>query len=77
MNLLYKVGKTTAARIWQELEVTKDKELAIDKSNIKTIDENLQKMKKENQPGPRKRNNNFFLPAHIQMMTSICIYPEL
>lgn len=45
-NLLYKAGETQEAIRWQELAVTKSKELKIDKGDIKAIEENLEKMKK-------------------------------
>jgi thioredoxin-related protein len=45
-NLLYKIGETQEAFKWQELAVGKARELAIDKSDLRTIEENLEKMKK-------------------------------
>jgi thioredoxin-related protein len=45
-NLLYKVGETQAALKWQELAVTKARELAINKSVFNAIEENLELMKK-------------------------------
>jgi thioredoxin-related protein len=45
-NLLYKVGQTPEAVRWQELAVTKGKELGIDKDVLKVIEENLELMKK-------------------------------
>jgi hypothetical protein len=40
------VGETPEAIKWQELALIKSRELAIDKSYIKTIEKNLEKMKK-------------------------------
>lgn len=45
-NLLYKVGESLEALKWQELAVTKSKELGLGKGDIKTIEENLELMKK-------------------------------
>lgn len=45
-NLLYKVGEVTEALKWQELAVTKGRELGIDKGDFNTIQENFEKMKK-------------------------------
>jgi thioredoxin-related protein len=45
-NLLYKVGETQEALKWQELAVTKSRELELGKSDIKDIHENFEKMKK-------------------------------
>jgi thioredoxin-related protein len=45
-NLLYKAGETQEALKWQELAVTKARELAIDKSDLKTLEGNLEMMKK-------------------------------
>lgn len=45
-NLLYKVGETPSAIKWQELALTKGRELGIDKGYIKTIEGNLDDMKK-------------------------------
>jgi hypothetical protein len=45
-NLLYKVGETAEALKWQELAVAKGKERGIDKGTLKTIEENLEMMKK-------------------------------
>ncbi len=45
-NLLYKVGEASEALKWQEMAVTKGKELSVDKSTLKDIQENLEKMKK-------------------------------
>ena len=55
-NLLYKVGETPAALKWQELAVTKGRELAINKSDFKIIEENLEKMKKGEPTWPEDRN---------------------
>jgi thioredoxin-related protein len=45
-NLLYKVGETQEAIKWQELAVTKSKELKIGQGDIDDIQGNLEKMKK-------------------------------
>jgi thioredoxin-related protein len=45
-NLLYKVGETQEALTWQELAVTKSRELDLSKSNIKSIEKKLEMMKK-------------------------------
>jgi thioredoxin-related protein len=45
-NLLHKVGDTQEAIKWQELALTKARELAIDKGDIKAIEKNLEMMKK-------------------------------
>lgn len=45
-NLLYKVGDKNEAIKWQELAVTKSKELGLGKGDIKTLEENLELMKK-------------------------------
>jgi thioredoxin-related protein len=45
-NLLYRVGETTEALKWQELAVTKSRELDLDKGDVENIEENLEKMKK-------------------------------
>ncbi|OQP67816.1 thioredoxin family protein [Niastella populi] len=45
-NLLYKVGETAEALKWQELAVAKGKERGIDNGTLKTIEENLELMKK-------------------------------
>lgn len=45
-NLLYKVGETPEALKWQELAVTKARELDIDKGDLKTIEGNFEMMKK-------------------------------
>jgi thioredoxin-related protein len=45
-NLLYKVGETNEALKWQELAVTKSRDLDIGKGDKEDIQENLEKMKK-------------------------------
>jgi thioredoxin-related protein len=45
-NLLYKVGEKSEALKWQELAVTKGRQLAINKGILKVIERNLELMKK-------------------------------
>ena len=45
-NLLYKVGETPQALIWQEMAIAKGRELGLDKGILKSIERNLEKMKK-------------------------------
>jgi hypothetical protein len=45
-NLLYKVGETAEALKWQELAVTKARELGLSKGTVKDIAETLEIMKK-------------------------------
>jgi thioredoxin-related protein len=45
-NLLYKVGQTPEALKWQQLAVTKSRELGLSKGDIEAIQDNFEKMKK-------------------------------
>jgi hypothetical protein len=54
-NLLYKVGETPEALKWQEMAVTKGRELNIDKGFLKAIENNFEKMKKGEPTWPIKK----------------------
>ena len=54
-NLLYKMGETTEALKWQELAVTKSRELDLGKGDIEDIQENFEKMKKGEPTWPEEK----------------------